>query len=96
MPKWVVLLQTAEGTQTILLDADAAEVSEDGSAVRFSNFGTLIEAYQALEQLEPDVPRDHTIENVRRLIRALSRFSVGSFRKDAVLGYYQTEDANLE
>jgi hypothetical protein len=95
MGKWVVLVKTTEGTQTIVLEADSADKSDDGKDIHFANFGTLVEVYEAFESIKPELTWDEKKAAVHRLLRALSRFSVGSFKADSVVGYYQDEGAKL-
>ena len=92
MARWVVMLKTAEGTQTLTLEADVAERSDDGKEVSFSSFASLVDAFLTFEKLQGDLSREQTVEEFKKLLKALSKLSVGSFKADLVLGYYQAED----
>jgi hypothetical protein len=89
MVEWVVMVKTPEATQTIPIEADFVENSDDGKEVHFSSLKPVVEAFEAFETIKPELPRDQSIAAFQKMIHALSKISVASFKTEFVLGYYQ-------
>jgi hypothetical protein len=91
MTNWTVLVKTEEGTQSVTLEAEVASKSDDGREIDFYNFGSLKETFDSFEALSEELPREESIANFERLLRAVSKFRVASFKSDAVIGYFHGE-----
>jgi hypothetical protein len=96
MVSWVVLVKTTEGTQTIPLEADFVDTSDDGKEVHFGSIATAVDAVEAIESLKPDLPREESVAAFKKLIRALSKMPVASFKSEAVIGYFQVSESPAE
>lgn len=92
MVSWIVLLKTAEGTQTIPVEADFVQSSDDRRDLTFSDVGPVVDALKAFESVKDDTPQEEAIAAFRAFIRALSKISVASFKSEAVIGYYQVAE----
>jgi hypothetical protein len=93
MTNWTVMLKTEEGTQPVSVEAEVASKTDDGRELEFYNFGSLKETFDSFEALSKDLPREESIENFGRLLRAISKFRVASFKSEAVIGYYHGDAA---
>lgn len=92
MVAWVVLVRTEHGVEQIVLEADFVEHSDDGSEVNFFRVAQLADALALVQGKNLDINLKDQLELFRRFIHELSKVSVGSFKTEVVVGYYQTSE----
>ncbi len=92
MEKWTVILRGPNGLDFEVVEADSAEWSEDGKRLVFTNLDAASEVLTLIQGITSDPKRemtpDETMAKVKELSRAIGRFQVASFEREAVLGYF--------
>ena len=100
MEKWTVILKGPNGLDFEVVEADAADWSEDGRQLEFSDTEAATEVLAAIAALAAGSMKEMTPEQAKaeltRILRTIGRAKVASFEREAVLGYFMGLRANVE
>lgn len=91
--KWTVILRAPEGPQIEIVEADAAEWSDDGKSLEFFDMEAIIDVLAALAALasgsKMEIPPEEAKSELTKLFRTFGRVKVASFERDVVIGHFR-------
>ena len=96
MTSWTILLKSSDGVQSVIINADIAEYSDDGQFLEFTNIQSLDEAISLFGRLTQEKRVEEQKTMIMEILRAAGKIGVASFPSTIVIGYYQTQNEGSE
>ena len=98
MEKWTVILRSQEGLHFEVIEADAADWSDDERFLDFYKVEAVTEALQGVASLSQlrGKPPEEVRARLTEFMRSLGGIRIAQFDRESVVGYFMGLKANID